>query len=491
MTQNIESITPLAETYPYIPISISFEIKNLNIFKLTQICDRLGDCFQLTIADHKKEKYSYFALEPQASITVLDGSISVQAGHNEQIIKQDPHTYIEKLLLKHQQPKIQGLPPFTGGLVGYFSYEYTKYYLRKITFNHPNPDNLKDAGLLLCNFVIAYRHSDHRLFLIQSIASQNLHKNYMQADKKLHLIKQKILALLNQELEKPTLVQLSPFKLQHSIKDFSTGIAKAQSHIKNGDIFQLIYSNPHSCHAKGSLIPVAQQLAQSDPSPYNFYFHQNNFQIAGASPETLVTKFSEQLVTYPLAGTRRRGKTPAEDEKFAHELQNDPKELSEHNMLVDLGRNDLGQVSQFGSVHVTAHAQLERYSKIMHLASTIKSVAASDKSVLDILEAVFPAGTLSGAPKIRAIQLIDELERTKRGVYGGCFGYLCFNGDMDVCIGIRMVHKTSDKAVIHTGAGIVADSIPKHEYQECLNKARAVDLAFNKVTGGKNNGTLN
>lgn len=491
MKQTLESIAPLADKYPCIPLSISFELKELDIFKLTQICDQLGDCFQLTIASHNKEKYSYFALNPKASITILDGLISVRKANTKKVIKQDPHMYIEKLLMKYKQPKIHGLPPFTGGIVGYFGYEYTKYYLKKITFMHPNPDNLEDAGLLLCDFVIAYRHSDQRLFLIQNIDCQNLRKNYIQAYKKLNLIKQKLLMLLKQELKKPTLVQLSSFKFQHSIKDFSAGISKAQLHIKNGDIFQLIYSNPHSCHAEGSLIPVAQQLAETDSSHYNFYFHQEDFQIAGASPETLVTKFSEQLATYPLAGTRRRGKNLVEDQKFAYELQHDPKELAEHNMLVDLGRNDLGQVSKFGSVHVTAHAQLERYAKVMHLASTIQSIADSGKSVLDILESVFPAGTLSGAPKIKAIQIIDKLEKTKRGVYGGGFGYLCFNGDMDVCIGIRMVHKTNNKAIIHTGAGIVADSIPRHEYQECLNKARAIDLAFNKVTGGKSNGTFN
>ncbi|GAJ27360.1 anthranilate synthase [Liquorilactobacillus sucicola DSM 21376 = JCM 15457] len=491
MRPKIEAVETLAKKYPSVPLCISFEIKNLNLCKLTQVCDQLGDAFQLTIAAHKKEKYSYFTLRPHASVTVLDGSIVVRKGTSETIIQQDPHTYIEELLLQQQQPKLAGMPPFTGGLVGYFSYEYTKYYLKKISFTHSNPNSLKDAGFLLCDFIIAYRHSDHRLFLIQSVDSKKLPASYVQAAKKLHSIKQELLALLKQECKEPTLSQLSSFKLQHSLQSFTAGITKAKKHINDGDIFQLIYSNPHSCLSKGSLLPMTRQLSQSDPSPYNFYFHQANFQVAGASPETLVTKTSEKLVTYPLAGTRRRGITPAEDERFANELQNDPKELAEHNMLVDLGRNDLGQVSRFGSVHVTAHAQLERYSKVMHLASTIESTADPAKSTLDILESVFPAGTLSGAPKVRAIQIIDKLEKTKRGVYGGCFGYLGFNNDMDVCIGIRLIHKTNNTTIIHTGAGIVADSIPKFEYQECLNKSRAVDQAFKKVAGGNSNGAFN
>ncbi|WP_057743553.1 anthranilate synthase component I family protein [Liquorilactobacillus capillatus] len=491
MKPTIEKAKKLAHEYPRIPLCLAFKLKNLNTFKLAQICDQLGDSFQLTITAHNKETYSYFALQPQASITVLDNTLTIKKEKQTEILKQDPHTYLEQLLSRYHQPKLAGLPPFTGGLVGYFSYEYTKYYLKKVSFTHPNPHNLQDAGLLLCNFVIAYRHSDHCLFLIQSIASNELPTSYTQASKKLSLIKQKLLALLKKDYEQPLLSQLSPFKLQHSKQVFTAGIADAKKHINDGDIFQLIYSNPHNCLANGSLLPVTHQLARSDPAPYNFYFHQADFQIAGASPETLVTKVSDHLTTYPLAGTRRRGRTTAEDQQFAHELQTDPKELAEHNMLVDLGRNDLGQVSRFGSVQVTAHAQLERYSNVMHLASTIESLANPTKSSLDILEAVFPAGTLSGAPKVRAIQIINDLEKTKRGVYGGCFGYLGFNSDMDMCIGIRLIHKTKKATTIHSGAGIVADSIPNLEYQECLNKARGVVQAFNQVTGGKNNETSN
>nr|WP_230402936.1 chorismate-binding protein [Lentilactobacillus kosonis] len=215
-------------------------------------------------------------------------------------------------------------------------------------------------------------------------------------------------------------------------------------------------------------------MFKQNPSPYQFYFHHNDFESMGASPETLITKRNQSLFSYPLAGTRRRGKTVFEDEKFANELQASEKELSEHNMLIDLGRNDLGRVSKFGSVKVVSARNLLKFANVMHLGSVIESIVSEKATSMDIVDAVLPAGTLSGAPKVSAMQLIAQLENNKRGIYGGGIGYLGFDGDLDLCIGIRLVYRKGNQLVIHSGAGIVADSIAKYEYQEFNNKARGV-----------------
>jgi anthranilate synthase component 1 len=224
----------------------------------------------------------------------------------------------------------------------------------------------------------------------------------------------------------------------------------------------------------------------TNPSPYMFYFSSDDIEIAGASPETLVKLNNDTLYTFPLAGTRPRGKTEEEDAKLKRELLSDPKELAEHNMLVDLGRNDLGKISEFGTVLVEKYKTIEAFSHVMHIGSTVSSKIRKDKSALDAIEAVLPAGTLSGAPKIRACEIINELENNKRGIYGGAIGYIDFAGNMDTCIAIRIAFKKNGKIFIRSGAGIVADSVPESEYQECINKAKAVINALKSAEGGIN-----
>ena len=255
---------------------------------------------------------------------------------------------------------------------------------------------------------------------------------------------------------------------------FCTMVEKAKHYIREGDIFQIVLSNRLSAPFEGSLLNTYRVLRTINPSPYMFYFSGTDVEVAGASPETLVKLENGILHTFPLAGTRPRGRTEEEDKALEAELLADKKELAEHNMLVDLGRNDLGKISQFGTVQVEKLHSIERFSHVMHIGSTVRGQIREECDALDAIEAVLPAGTLSGAPKIRACQLIGELENNKRGIYGGAIGYIDFTGNMDTCIAIRIAYKKNGKVFVRSGAGIVADSVPEKEYEECINKAKAV-----------------
>ena len=250
-------------------------------------------------------------------------------------------------------------------------------------------------------------------------------------------------------------------------------VEKAKHYIREGDIFQIVLSNRLSAPFEGSLLNTYRVLRTINPSPYMFYFSGTDVEVAGASPETLVKLENGVLHTFPLAGTRPRGRTEEEDQALEKELLSDEKEIAEHNMLVDLGRNDLGKISKFGTVQVEKLHSIERYSHVMHIGSTVRGEIREDQDALNAIEAVLPAGTLSGAPKIRACQLIGELENNKRGIYGGAIGYIDFTGNMDTCIAIRIAYKKNGKVFVRSGAGIVADSVPEKEFEECLNKAKS------------------
>ena len=250
-------------------------------------------------------------------------------------------------------------------------------------------------------------------------------------------------------------------------------VERAKNYIREGDIFQVVLSNRLAARFEGSLLNAYRVLRTTNPSPYMFYFSGTDMEVAGASPETLVKLENGILHTFPLAGTRPRGKNSAEDLRLEKELLADEKELAEHNMLVDLGRNDLGKISKFGSVQVEKLHSIERYSHVMHIGSVVRGEIRENFDALSAIEAVLPAGTLSGAPKIRACQLIGELEKNKRGIYGGAIGYIDFAGNMDTCIAIRIIYKKNGKIFVRSGAGIVADSVAEKEFDECMNKARA------------------
>ncbi len=308
--------------------------------------------------------------------------------------------------------------------------------------------------------------------MIINIKTDNLKKNYDIAVKELNKMADLI---KNGEPAKDEPLKIkSDFRYLFSKEEYCDIVNKTKKYIKDGDIFQAVLSNRIEADIEGSLLDTYRVLRTTNPSPYMFYFCSKDIEIAGSSPETLV-KLKDGIVhTFPLAGTRPRGKTQEEDLKLEKELLSDKKELAEHNMLVDLGRNDLGRICEFASVKVEKYMSIERFSHVMHIGSTVAGKIRQDKTAIDAIDSVLPAGTLSGAPKIRACEIINELEKNKRGIYGGAIGYIDFSGNMDTCISIRIAFKKNNKVFIRSGAGIVADSIPENEYQECINKAKAV-----------------
>ena len=421
-------------------------------------------------------RYTFLGFEPELSISCIDGKMNVDG---KEFTCADPTNYLRELLKKYKSPRITSLPPFTGGLVGYFSFDFINYKEPSTKMNIDDSEGFKDIDLMLFKDVIAFDNVKQKIILITNIElDKDLNVEYEKALKRLNSIKE-LLHTGKKSFEGGKLLgEVTPL---FSKDEFSNMIGKAKHHIKEGDIFQIVISNRLQANFEGSLFDTYRVLRTVNPSPYMFYFSGTDVEVAGASPETLVKLEDGILYTFPLAGTRPRGKSEKEDKELEAELLADEKELAEHNMLVDLGRNDLGKISKFGSVVVEKFHSIERYSHVMHIGSTVRGEIRPEYDALNALEAVLPAGTLSGAPKIRACQLIEELENNKRGIYGGAIGYIDFTGNMDTCIAIRLAYKKNGKVFIRSGAGIVADSDPDKEYMESINKAGAVVDALKKA----------
>lgn len=413
-------------------------------------------------------RYSFLGFDPKLEITCIDGTLTMGG---QSIQTSAPSAVIREVLSHYKSPHMTHLPSFTGGMVGYFSYDYLAYAEPTVRRQVEDAEQFKDVDLMLFDKVIAFDNLRQKIVLIVNMPLTDLEAEYAKA----HAELERLAALLQtgaKNVEQPGRL-LGPVTPLFDKKRFCAMVDKAKHHIREGDIFQIVLSNRLSAPFEGSLLNTYRLLRTINPSPYMFYFSGTDVEVAGASPETLVKLEGGVLHTFPLAGTRPRGKTIEEDKALETELLADEKELAEHNMLVDLGRNDLGKISRFGSVVVEKFHSIERFSHVMHIGSTVRGEIRADKDALDAVEAVLPAGTLSGAPKIRACQLIAELENNKRGIYGGAIGYIDFAGNMDTCIAIRIAYKKNGRVFVRSGAGIVADSVPEKEYEECLNKAKA------------------
>lgn len=439
-----------------------------------------------SVEDRKRwGRWSFLGFEPKLEITARRQKVYLN-GVESPAHKGNPNALIRAILAEYKSPKIDALPPFSGGLVGYFSYSYIRYCEPKLDKLFAESDTFNDIDLMLFDSIIAFDNLRQKIVLITNIALDNLQDSYQKAQDRLnHLRDILTLRIPKGEIPKPKPLQLkSDITPDFTQSVFCAMVDRAKDYIKEGDIFQVVLSNPLRAKAQGSLFDVYRILRTTNPSPYMFYFSSDSIEMAGASPETLVRLKNGTLYTYPLAGSRPRGNDEAEDKALECELLSDEKERAEHNMLVDLGRNDIGKVAKLGSVAVEKYMEIQKYSHIMHIGSTIRGEICDDLDALDAISAVLPAGTLSGAPKIRACEIIDELEKSPRGVYGGAIGYLDFSGNMDSCIAIRLVYKKGDEIVVRSGAGIVADSVGKTEFVECANKAKAVIDALNKANGG-------
>ncbi len=441
-------------------------------------------CFMLESAEADKKwgRYTFLGFEPTLEISCRNGLLRVKSGVELTERVESPAAAIRKIIEDNRTPQLKNMPPFAGGLVGYFSYDYIKYSEPTLDLEADDEEAFKDVDLMLFDKVVAFDSYRQKIILIVNVKTEDLdtayHRGCLELDVMRRLLTEGELA------ENPPLRLKSGFRYLFDKAAYCDMVEKGRHYIHEGDIFQIVLSNRIDADIEGSLFDTYRVLRMTNPSPYMFYFSSDDIEIAGASPETLVKLENNELHTYPLAGTRPRGRTDEEDMRLEKELLADEKELAEHNMLVDLGRNDIGRISRIGTVEVEKYMNVERYSHVMHIGSTVKGIIREDRDALDAVDSILPAGTLSGAPKLRACELICRLENNKRGIYGGAIGYIDFTGNLDTCIAIRLAFARNGKVFVRSGAGIVADSVPEKEYQECVNKAQAVIDALRAAEGG-------
>lgn len=491
MYPSLEEVKKLAASGKYrrIPVMRTlYEDRYTTVEVLRRLRTASSQCFLLESAERDQSwgRYSFLGYDPVLTMECRNGRLRIRRGKEtgaEDIFTvSHPKEIIRRILADYRSPVISGFPSFTGGLVGYFSYDFIKYSEPSLRLETRENGDFPDLDLMLFDRVIVFDHYRQSVLLIAGVEADAAEASYQKAGDALDGMQE--LLTSGPAAGFPPLQLRSELVPACTEKEYSEMVEKAKRHILEGDIFQVVLSNPLTARAAGSILDVYRVLRVTNPSPYMFYLTGDDLEIAGASPETLAKLENGVVHTFPLAGTRPRGKTEEEDRRLEEELRNDEKELAEHNMLVDLGRNDLGRVSRIGSVTVETYQDILRFSHVMHIGSTVRGILREDQDALDVIDAVLPAGTLSGAPKIRACEIIEAEEHRKRGIYGGAVGYLDFSGNMDTCIGIRLAYKKGDQLCIQSGAGIVADSVPANEYRECLNKAQAVASAVKEAEGG-------
>ena len=478
ITPKYDEIQNYLKDYSLIPICkeiYSDVITPISLLRRMETLDKNFFLLESVEGGEKWGRYSFLGYNPVLHVSCKDGVVTQISGEIKMECDTDGMTTLRNLLEKYKSPRIKGLPTFTGGFVGYFAYEMIGYTEPKLNIKSSDFD---DYNLMLFDKIIAFDHLKQKIFVIANMKSKDGIQGYNGALLEI----EKIIAMINDQtpLKKSTSMEDVKFKCNLTKEEYCEMVNKTKNYIKEGDIFQGVISRKFVADYKGSLLNAYRVLRTTNPSPYMYFLQSNDLQIAGASPETMVKLVDGNLTTFPVAGTRPRGKNNEEDIMLEKELLADEKELAEHNMLVDLARNDIGKISEYGSVYVKEYMKIHRFSKVMHIASTVCGTLRNDLGPCSAVEATLPAGTLSGAPKFRACEIIDELEPEARGVYGGAIGYIDLSGNLDVCIAIRTAVKKNDKVYVQAGAGIVADSIPENEYIECENKASAVIEAIKR-----------
>lgn len=479
ITPGCDEIVKLAAEYSTIPLCREiYADMTTPIAMLRRLQARSKRFFLLESVEggEKWARYSFLGYDPILRATCKNGTVTLEGVQNRAVQTDKPLDVLREVLAGYRAPRIEGLPPFTGGFVGYFAYAMLGYAEPRLSIKRGDWD---DFDLLLFDKVIAYDHFRQKIVLIVNMRTDSVMENYGRACAEL----ESMAALVTDRSPLPPqqVTEQPQFTCNVTEAQYTEIVNKTREYIFDGDIFQAVQSRRFVSPYAGSLLPAYRVLRTTNPSPYMVFLSIDGDEIMCSSPETLVRLQDGRLTTFPVAGSRPRGTTPAEDKTLERELLADEKELSEHNMLVDLGRNDLGRVSEIGSVEVTEYMMIHRYSKIMHICSQVEGDLADGCDALDALASVLPAGTLSGAPKIRACEIIEELEHEPRGVYGGALGYLDFAGNMDTCIAIRMAARKNGVVTVQAGGGIVADSVPENEYLESANKARAVINAIERA----------
>ncbi len=471
---SLKEVKELLREYKSVPVFYEVLADYMTPIRMFGALRKKGtSCFMLESVENKDQwgRYSFIGIHPKSEIKI-QGSDAVIDGKKQKI--ENPAKFLTDIAEQYHSPVMEGMPNLTGGLIGYFGYDMIRY-TEKTLKNVPKDDlEMPDCHLCMYDQLIAYDHLSNKVIVIQNIHREDsVEEVYEELEDRAELLLRK--------MERPVAIQRDRFltreaKITSNLtkEGYEENIRKAKDYIKKGDIFQVVLSQRFEVESDADPFDVYRCLRTSNPSPYLYFFDFADYQVVGASPEKLVSVQNQIVTTKPIAGTVPRGATKEEDDMLVRQLVHDLKERAEHTMLVDLGRNDVGKVSEFGTVEVKNFMTVEKYSKVSHLVSDVQGKLRKDKTPTDALFSVLPAGTLSGAPKVRAMEIIDELEETKRGVYGGTVGYLAFDGRIDTCIAIRTVVFKDGKGYVQAGAGIVADSVPKKEYEETRNKAQAV-----------------
>jgi anthranilate synthase component I len=476
-----------AEGFNFIPLVKSFDVGHETPLSIYQKLANLPFSYLLESVEGGERfgRYSIIGLPSKKRIVIRDDVIEV-IDQNQVIEKettQNPLNFIQNYLSQFKVPHDLELPRFAGGLAGYFGYETIQYIEARLKHKKTKDAiGVPDILLMLSDELIVVDNVAKKIFIV-SYADPSIKDAYALGVLRLD----KLYDQLHQSMKIESLqtLNLSEAKSEFGEEAFKKAVEKAKSYIFEGDIMQVVLSQRMSQKFEASPLALYESLRTLNPSPYMFYYHMDDHHVVGASPEILVRLEDETVTVRPIAGTRPRGKTEEEDKKLEKELLADPKECAEHVQLMDLGRNDIGRVSQSGSVKVTDNMTIERYSHVMHIVSNVEGTLKPNMHAMDVLKATFPAGTVSGAPKVRAMEIIHELEPSKRGIYAGAVGYLGFDGDMDVAIAIRTGVIKNKMLYVQAGAGIVADSIPHNEWIETQNKAKAVLRAAEIVQSGK------
>jgi anthranilate synthase component 1 len=481
-----EEFKQFAEEYNVIPVSktlLADTLTPVSAYLRLRTKSRHSFLLESVEGGEHVARYSFIGRNPTTVVlckenvtTIIEKGIPRQSTENL-------FSIIDNLIRRFKQPTVPGLPRFTGGLVGYIGYD-------AISFIEEIPSTLKetldtqDTVLGLYTTLLAFDHVKHQITIIVNVCVDpliDLRQQYEQAEEEISALE--TLLWTPNDRGEPFHADMHNITSTVSEEEFTSMVLKAKEYITEGDIFQVVLSQRFSTSFHGEIFNVYRALRVINPSPYLYFLDFDTSQIIGSSPEILVRVEDGIGEVYPIAGTRKRGTTDLEDRELEQELLADEKERAEHVMLVDLGRNDLGKVCDIGTVVVEQLMFVVRYSHVMHIASRVAGIVSPGKSCVDVLTATFPAGTVSGAPKIRAMEIIDELEATRRGMYAGGVGYFDFSGNMDMCIAIRTMLAQNNKIYFQAGAGIVADSDPQKEYQETKNKAHALVEALRNAEG--------
>lgn len=429
-------------------------------------------------------RYSFLGSNPYMVLTMDDGTAhAVQGGYKQMLPYDDPLVVLGSYLREYRPVRLPDLPRFVGGAVGYMGYETITYFEDRLPRLTSSDYQMPEAIWMFVDTLLVFDHLRHKIQVVAHVHldAPDLQAEYQRATERIETVIKQLRQPLPTDYPADQGHSSAPLASNVSREEYLAFVEKARAYIMAGDIFQVVPSQRFRRPTSADPFTIYRALRAINPSPYMFYLHAPEGDLVGASPELLVRVMDGEITTHPIAGTRPRGKDSDEDDTLATELLADEKELAEHLMLVDLGRNDIGRVSMPGTVRVPVYMSVERYSHVMHIVSHVTGTLRPDLHALDALRACFPAGTVSGAPKIRAMEIISELEGTRRGVYAGCAGYIGFNGDLDTCISLRTMVVQDGVAYVQAGGGVVADSDPPTEYQESCNKAaallRAIEMA--------------